>query len=166
MFEDFFTAKNIDIMKGIEIAMTLEKKGKKYYLDKAKRIEDKNIKIFLEFLAKEEAHHYELLSEVKNSLKKQGKWISIPASKLKSKVKRPHVFTKKSEPKRKSDQINVILSSMKVEKDVEEFYRRMADSIKDIDGKKFFLALADFELSHYNLLDGILESLTYNRIES
>ena len=67
---------------------------------------------------------------------------------------------------RNAGDVAVLLNAMKTEKDLVEFYEKFSHNIKDMNGKKFFLKLADWERTHYQLLEGIYESITFFRMQS
>jgi rubrerythrin len=60
----------------------------------------------------------------------------------------------------------VLLYALKTEKDLVEFYEKFAHNIKDSKGKAFFLKLADWERTHYQLIEGIYDSITFFRMQS
>ena len=104
----------------------------------------------------------ESMNELKESLKKKNQWIEIT-----KKPARPKIFsdTDKSIDENSKD-INIILAAMRVERDTQKLYLGIAEKLKSPDGRKFFSALSDFEQGHFELLDGILYNLTYNRVEA
>ena len=154
----FLKGNDIDIAKGIELGIDVEKAGIKFYTEKQKIIREKSAIYLFKFLAAEEEYHLKLLSKLKESLKKKNQWIEI-----KEKI----IFSsKKKEIDENSGDINIILVAMRAERDSQKLYSGMAEKVKDAAGRKFFEALADFEQGHFELLDGILYNLTYNRVEA
>ena len=152
----------VDIAKGIELGIGVEKMGLDFYKKKKQIIKDKHAAYLFDFLAAEEEYHLKLLNELKESLKKKNQWIEIT-----KKPARPKIFsdTDKSIDENSKD-INIILAAMRVERDTQKLYLGIAEKLKSPDGRKFFSALSDFEQGHFELLDGILYNLTYNRVEA
>ena len=152
----------VNIAKGIELGISVEKAGIKFYTEKQKIIKEKNAIYLFKFLAAEEEYHLKLLNNLKESLKKKNQWIKIT-----KKQARPKIFSDKSMAiDENSRDINIILAAMRAERDSQKLYSGMAEKVKDASGSKFFSALADFEQGHFELLDGILFNLNYNRVEA
>ena len=147
-----------DISKGIELGISIEMMGKDFYENKAKTIENENVKYLFHFLASEEKFHLSLLKDLKESLKKRKTWIDI-----KAKSKKPENFFSKQMTNFKNTDIDVVLTAMRTEK---EFYFQLSEKVKDKKGKKFFEILSNFEKHHFEMLDDVLTNMTYNRIES
>lgn len=172
-FEEEFnidlTSSNLDVARGIEISLRVEEEGQKFYAENAKKIQNMEIKRFIEFLAGEEGKHIDLLGELRGSLKQRGAWTDASENpKVVQKILDDlRVFKAKAdEDVRESADVAILLEAMKTEKDFVEFYEKFAHHIKDPGGKKFFLKLADWERTHYQLLDGIYESITFFRMQT
>jgi rubrerythrin len=163
------TAKNLNVSRGIDIALKIERKGRAFYAGNAKLIQNIEIKRFIEFLAGEEDKHITLLQEVKVSLKKGGIWLDATESSriLRNILEDLRVFKGKAGKEvREAGDVTVILNALKTEKDLVEFYEKFAHHIKDPGGRMFFFKLADWERTHYQLLAGIYNSITFFRMET
>jgi rubrerythrin len=161
--------RNLDVSKGIEISLKVEIEGRQFYAHNAKAIQNIDIKRFIEFLAGEEDKHIAILREVKESLKTRGAWVDFHEDrKTLSKVLEDlRVFKGKAGSEiRSAEDVTVLLYALKTEKDLVEFYEKFAHNIKDSKGKAFFLKLADWERTHYQLIEGIYDSITFFRMQS
>jgi rubrerythrin len=163
------TAKNLNVARGIDIALKVERRGRSFYARNAKSIQNIEIKRFIEFLAGEEDKHISILSEVKVSLKKRGIWLDATENPkiLRNILEDLRVFKAKAGKEiREAGDVTVILNALKTEKDLIEFYEKFAHHIKDPSGRMFFFKLADWERTHYQLLAGIYNSITFFRMET
>ncbi len=163
------TSKNLNVSRGIEISLKVERKGRSFYARNAKKIQNIEIKRFIEFLAGEEDKHIALLKELKESLKKWRTWIDASENpKILHRVLEDlRVFKGKTGREvREAGDVTIVLNALKTEKDLIEFYEKFARHIKDSGGKRFFLRLADWERTHYQLLEGIYESITFFRMQT
>ncbi len=163
------SAKNLDVSRGIEISLKVESDGRAFYASNARKIQNIEIKRFIEFLAGEEDKHISILKELRESLEKRGAWTDASEDPciLKKTLEDLRVFKGKAGKEvRDAGDVAVILNAMKTEKDLVEFYEKFAHNIKDHGGKKFFLRLADWERTHYQLLEGIYESITFFRMQT
>lgn len=172
-FEEEFgidlASKNLDVSKGVEISLKVEEEGQRFYAENARRIQNIEIKRFIEFLAGEETKHISLLKELQGSLRTRGAWIDASESQktLRKILDDLRVFKAKVGNKiRETADVAVLLEALRTEKDLVEFYEKFAHNIKDQDGRKFFLKLADWERTHYQLLEGIYESITFFRMQT
>jgi rubrerythrin len=163
------TAKNLNVSRGIEISLRVERRGQSFYARNARKIQNIEIKRFIEFLASEEGRHITLLKELKESLKKRGAWIDASEDPkiLHGVLEDLRVFKGKTgSDVREAGDVTIVLNALKTEKDLIEFYEKFAHHIKNRGGKRFFLRLADWERTHYQLLEGIYESITFFRMQS
>lgn len=156
MFEEFFGSESIDVMRGIEIGIELENKSIKFYEEKSKKVLSAAAMNLLKFVVMEEVNHLKMLEMVKESISKKKGWIS--AEKL-GKPQGPKLYEEGAEPKidETSEDASILLSATKVEVEARDFYVKFSERISDKAGKKFFQRLAEFEQSHYDLFDSILE---------
>jgi rubrerythrin len=160
---------NIDIKRGISISLEIEGEGKKFYVRNARKIQNIEIKRFIEFLAHEEGKHIEILKELRSSIMKNGAWIDASENpKILQKILDDlRVFKAKSgEDVRETGDVAILLDALKTEKDMVEFYEKFSRYVRDPGGKKFFLKLADWERTHYQLLEGIYNSITFFRMKT
>ena len=164
MFEEFFGLGSIDIAKGVEIAIDLEKKSIDYYTEKSKKMESKDVASLLRFIAKEETTHLKELETLKQNLAKKKGWIS--ADKL-GEPQGPKLYEESGSPAVREDSgdVGILLGAARAEREARDFYEEFSRTIKDEKGRKFFQKLAEFEQTHYDLFDGILKASEV-RVES
>ena len=148
---------NIDISKGIALAISIEKKAKRFYLSAEKK--SPHLAPILSFLAREEGLHLRMIQDLKESLKTRKLWI-MPAS-----VKEQSSVAKMYKGMISENETDILLAAAKAEKIAMDCYTGIAEKIGDSHGKKFFSALAKFEHGHYNLISSLLD-MTFSRVES
>lgn len=152
---------NLEVVKAIEIALKVEKRGKGFYSSNATRKENLLVRPFLEFLSGEEDKHIAMLSELTSSLKKSGKWTKPYdyTREVKQMLFDLEVFRgKKARGQiKESCSLSVILRGMEMEKGLVDYYSKLSANLKDKEGKAFFKALSGWEESHFKLLKGIHE---------
>jgi rubrerythrin len=157
MFDEFFTSGSIDIMKGIEIGIELEKKSIAFYAEKSAKLENKAAAGLLKFMEGEEVNHLKQLEKLKQSMEKKKGWIS--ADKL-GKPEGPKLYEKGVEPKIEegSGDFSILLAASRAEAVARDFYEEFSQKIPDKEGSRFFKRLSEFEQTHYDLFSGILEA--------
>jgi rubrerythrin len=163
------TAKSLNVSRGIEISLRTERRGRDFYSRNARKIQNMDIKRFIEFLAAEEDRHIALLKELRDSLRKRGAWIDASEDPgiMRGVLEDLRVFRGKAgRDVREAGDVTVVLNALKTEKDLIEFYEKFAHHIRDREGKRFFLKLADWERTHYQLLSGIYEGITFFRMQT
>ena len=147
----------------------VEEEGREFYATNARKIQNMEIKRFIEFLAGEEDKHIALLKELKKSLEERNSWIDASEDRktLHKILDDLRVFKAKAGAEiRDAADVTVLLNALKTEKDLVEFYEKFSHHIEDREGKKFFLRLADWERTHYQLLEGIYENVTFFRMQT
>src|SRR3972149_3770939 len=134
-------------------AMQMEIDGRHFYLDLAKKTNNKGLKNILTMMADSEAKHYNVLLHMKRNDKTQ---FSTDTEILK-KVK--NVFIKMREEKEFDvdvSQIELYKEALKVEADSQKFYLERADEENDSHKKEIFLKLAEEEKNHCVLLENLI----------
>jgi rubrerythrin len=157
LFEDFFSSESIDVAKGIQIGIWLEKKSINFYNEKSKNMLNSAAANLIKFIASEEVNHLEQLTALKETLAKKKGWVSAETL---GKPQEPKLYEKGFEPKvdETSEDASILLAAARAEVEARDFYIKFSEKINDTIGKKFFERLAEFEQSHYDLFDGILEA--------
>jgi rubrerythrin len=159
IFDGYLQSKELNIVRGLSIAMELEIKSRTYYQTKSSDIKSQTGKALLRFLANEELSHIKIVERAIKNLKANNKWIEIKEIKP-SEMAKPRLFEgKQTEPRieTSSSDKDLLLAAMTAERKSEEYYQRMAEGINDIKGKTFFETLAEFEKTHYNTIRELLE---------
>ncbi len=155
---------NLDISKAVEVAIEIEKMGKQFYEHHAEKA-DSETKRFLDFLAREEEKHINILENLRKSLQERNAWTEVKQDgKIEEMISRIDTFRKNQKAGQSS--VSAIIDSIEREKETRNFYLRLAENLKNEEGRRFFRSLAEWEQSHYELLSGILEAETEFRMES
>jgi rubrerythrin len=157
MFEEFFNSSTIDVIKGIDIAINLEKESIEYYTEKEKIISNKDMAKLLQFIKKEEDTHLAQLEKLRENLTKNKPWITA------DKLGKPHateIYGKMNVPDIREDSgdFGILLGAARAEQKAKSFYEEFSNRIGDEKGKIFFKRLSDFEQTHYELFSGILDA--------
>jgi len=151
-----------EISKAIATAKGIEKRAKAFYEENAKKASNAELKDALEFIAKEEQQHLEILLAVEESLKRNGRLAIVEESVLQN-LKKPKIYPGKGTETKKfleKNELTVLLWAMRAERKAEAFYRKQAERTGVSEAKGFFNALAEFEVRHFEFLDGIFSTWT------
>jgi len=134
-------------------AMQMEIDGRHFYLDLAKKTNNKGLKNILTMMADSEAKHYNVLLHMKRNDKTQFSTDTEILTKVKN------VFIKMREEKEFDvdvSQIELYKEALKVEADSQKFYLERADEENDSHKKEIFLKLAEEEKNHCVLLENLI----------
>ncbi|NIM45697.1 MAG: hypothetical protein GTO54_08765 [Nitrososphaeria archaeon] len=159
IFDEYFKSKDLDIVRGLTIAIELEIKSRNYYQAKSSEVKNQAGKILLRFLADEELEHMKVLDQVKRKLVASNKWIEIGETSLRE-MERPRIFEgKPTEPRVEANSADedILLVAMSAELRAEEYYSKMSEKVEDVEGRGFFQTLAKFEREHYEMIKELLE---------
>lgn len=161
------SAPDLDVVRGIEVAMEIEERGRRFYLEKSRSVSEP-LRPFMKFLAEQEREHENSLDGLKKALRSVKLWIRLPRSEVQAPLKDFSAFKRHpgDEHKDNVQEIQSLLMAMRMERKTREFYVKFANSIKSPEGRAFFGALADWEKSHYDLLSGIYNAMSYVRLET
>ena len=154
---------NLDIVKAVEVGIEIEKRGEKYYFENAEKVHDEELKRFLEFLGKQEIEHFEILGRLKQSLQENNNWI-----KTDERLEHPEIFQKGKAPeiKKDSEDLEILMHALEVEKQTRDYYKKLADNIDDPSGKHFFETLVNFEQSHADMIQDMMDIRSETHIET
>jgi len=154
---------NLDVVKAVEVGIEIEQRGEKYYFEGAEKVSDEELKRFLMFLGKQEIEHFEILNRLKQSLQEKQQWIETT-----DKLEKPEIFQKGKEPviKEGSEDLEILMHALEVEKQTRDYYRKFAENIDDATGKHFFEKLADFEQGHADLIQAMIDIRGESHIET
>ena len=157
-------SKNLNIIKAVEVGIKIEQMGRQFYELNAKKV-DPETRQFFEFLAREEIKHMNLLEKLRVRLLEKSGFFDLKEDREVYKwLERVDAFKEKLSSK--ATGVEPIRISMENEKKTRDYYQKLAENIEDPEGKEFFLALARWEGTHYELLNGILEAETEFRMET
>ena len=136
-----------------EFAMQMEKDGRDFYLDLAKKTSNSGLKNILTMMADSEAKHYNVFL----SMKKNDKIQYTTDTEILTKVK--NIFIKMKEEKEFDldvSQVELYKKALGIEKDGHKFYLEKANEEKDPSRKEIFLKIAGEEKSHCVLLENMI----------
>ncbi|MDD5317274.1 MAG: ferritin family protein [Candidatus ainarchaeum sp.] len=151
MFEEFFGSGAVDVGKGINIAISLEKRGMEYYASNARNAGSTEGATLFRFLEGEERKHLKSLQEL--ALARGGEsagWADALAASA------PGLF-RLERGRGGGARADILGAAMETEKASIEFYSKFAERIEAPEGKRFFRALAGFEETHLALLSALME---------
>jgi len=150
-----------ELEKILKTAIDVEVNGMSTYTAFADKTQNENGKNMFRKLAKDEEEHEIMLKEQLEHLTKNGTWkeIQIPQSKLQSLV--PEVREKqiRTKGKAKLGEIDALNTALDMERKTAEYYREQAEKIEDTQAKAMFSQLAEWEDSHFDLIQAELDSL-------
>ena len=153
------------VLKAIETAMQIEKDGLAFYTEVARQTKDPNGQKMFQSLARDEAGHLKLFETVRESLLKEGHWLSPEQVTAMSpgEFNHPPVFptgaqAKATEiPKRELDALQ---RGIQAEKDSIAFYSQEKAKSDDQDATAMYAYLIEQEEGHRIILQGEYDYLT------
>jgi len=149
----------------VAIAIDFEDRTRTFYQNLQGRVTNKHLVSLLDFLASEEVVHAD-------HLKRFGETRDLSAvpdeaqAAFKRKVEDVMVRVA-GEVEPTSEQLQLLLGALRVERQAEDLYRELAYRFADdTEVAGFFTLLAAFERTHYDLLDGIIVQVDDFRMQS
>jgi len=134
-------------------AMQMETESQKYYRNLAGQTENKGLKTIFNMLADEEAKHYRIIEEMKNTVPEKISDSSLlPDAAV--------VFKQMADGKSfdfGDEQIELYQKAQDIETKSRNFYLQKADEVEDDDQKGIFRKLAKEEEKHHFLLQNIID---------
>jgi len=134
-------------------AMQMELDGRHFYLDLAKKTNNKGIKSILTMMADSESKHYNIILSMQRNDKTQYSADTEVLTNIKN------IFMKMKEEKEIDVDVSQVVfykKALEVETNSEKFYLERADEEKDPHRKEIFLTLANEEKSHCILLENLV----------
>ncbi|MFX1251133.1 MAG: ferritin family protein [Promethearchaeota archaeon] len=160
---------SIEIFEAIDMAIAKEHDVKAFYKSKLEQEKDPSFKNLYEFLMGEEDVHVGFLEDFKALLKSK---ITATIKEVKGFQEYIENYTERVPTKHfesttpMMSEISIILAAMRVERAAEDLYTLLAEKRAEEGLKAFFNYMANFERTHYELLDGILEEVTSFRMDT
>jgi|GEM_PF-1827438 len=154
------SAGSAGIEKAIEMGISIEEAGRKFYIEKAAKANIPQVRHHLQKLAEDEVEHTKMLNELKHSLIEKGEWIGVKElPDTKKRIDELGAFSKESGPdiQDTASAVEVLNEALKLEERVSKFYKGLADELKNDKGRQFFNTLAAWERGHYELIEKLLE---------
>lgn len=148
-----------DVLKAIETAIQIEKDGLAFYTEAAEQTDDPNGKKMFHTLARDEAAHRKLFEETRESLLKEGNWLSPEqvAAISPKRLDRPPIFPTGDEiraTKIPERELAALQRGIQAEKDSIAFYSQEMEKTDDPDAKAMYAYLIEQEEGHYTILQG------------
>ncbi|HMA76607.1 MAG TPA: ferritin family protein [Candidatus Krumholzibacteriaceae bacterium] len=147
--------------KILRTAIEVEINGMATFSNLADKTENENGKKMFRQLEKDEIEHREILERQLEHLTENGEWkeIQIPQSKVASLIPKVREKQIKTKGKAKLGEIDALNTALDLESKAAEFFRQQADKVNDPRAREMFLRLAEWEDSHFDLIQAELDSL-------
>ena len=153
--------------------MSMEKEGKAFFASAAKRLKNTKTQDILLELADWEEKHYQYLRSERDAVAATGTWLSAEpeAGVMGPQNKAATVFGKRGEGQgpepalpigELTSDMAILRMAIFIEKDLKEFYVKMAATLVDARGRQRFIALAKWEEEHAAILDAQYQLLQRN----
>ena len=140
----------------IEMAMEIEREGRKFYLEAAERTEDDKGKAMWRSLARQEALHIEYLTNARRALVEKGQWASFGMEGVRflsrQEIRRIFPETAEGEVEPSADELAALQTGIEMEIRSRDLYEDLAKKTKDSQGKDMYEKLARWEETHRQLL--------------
>ncbi len=142
----------MNISEALQIAIEGEIEGREFYRMLARKTEDKKAKrVFMDLSADEDMHLHFLRGLHKTLTGKEGKLPELPRIREIDDPESP-IFTREFKELVKKEELSALSKGMKLELESVEFYKKMARETDDEKLKELFKYLAEWEMSHYEML--------------
>jgi len=112
-------------------------------------------------LAMDENQHHSILEEQLNELLEKGKWKNVVFSKSEIEQITPTIREKQKRTKGESglSDVDALNTALDLEKKSVNYYREKAESVGESEAKSLLLRLAEWEDSHFDLIQAELDSI-------
>lgn len=139
---------NIDDL--LKEAMNAEVKAKEFYLNAAEKAQSQAGKKFFKELANFEQNHYE---RVKKIIESRNKDIQLETTEPAQEMPTVKSEVQGEFEPNKQEVADILTLGIKAEKEAQERYKKIAESIDDPEGKEIFNNLAEDERRHHDNLE-------------
>ena len=154
------TQSNVSI-KALKTAIEVEDNGLYIFLKFARKTKDTTGKNMFIRLAMDELEHRRILDKQLNNLLEGGTWenIEIPHSEIEQIA--PMIREKQQRTKGESGlaEIDALNTALDLEKKAAKFFREKAEIVDHPEVKDLFIRLAEWEESHYDLIQAELDAI-------
>ncbi len=147
----------------IDFALKMELDGKAFYEKQAAATTDPELKKMLIVLADEEERHYRFFQRLKNGeVRLAAQEIDLHSPSL---TQAKNIFQRLSQRDHTkplgSDVVSAWTEALRIEQRAEKFYRENAELESDRERQDLLNLIADEELNHVHMIDGILTYLKF-----
>jgi rubrerythrin len=153
------------LLQALQEAIRMEEEGREYYLAGAARTGCAQVRQALEFLAMSESRHIEKLNRIYQSLAQGPGWTET-LSAAEPPPLRPNLFAKAAAPPEPwvgmAEDFGVMSTVLRLEQEGAGYYGRLAREAASPLAQHFFLAVAEEEQDHYNLIKDLIDFLETN----
>lgn len=156
---------SVESLQAIETAIQIEKDGLEFYTEAAQQTANSSGKKMFQSLARDEAAHLKLFEAIRESLLKDGNWLS-PEQVAAIGPKRPAhplIFPSSDESKAvelPERELAALRRGIQAEEDSIAFYSEQRDKTNDPNTKSTYFYLIEQEEGHRTILQGEYDYLT------
>ncbi len=147
--------------EAIKMAIQMEKDGRAFYEEAARKTTSKLGKEIFESLAKDEIKHLHTFQKMFEAMTGEGDW-KAEVDKYTSQVRKAPIFQDSAEKAGEADpnDVEAIRLAMDKERGGIEYYGKLAEETGDDLARELFTRIKDEEVYHYDLLQLQYDSLT------
>jgi len=151
-------------LAALEKAMEVERQGKAFYEEAAKRMHDPAGKAVFQTLAKDEVEHIRLLQAEYDQIANDSKWMALDEAKVCEPQTPLKLFPAQKDAAlaipRKAKDVDALKLAMDFEERGFKAYKKAQKDTDDPNGKKVYAFLAKQENNHYVFLQKTYDYLT------
>jgi len=148
-------------MKILKTAIDVEDNGLATFLKFAKQTKDETGKNMFIQLALDEHQHRLILEQQLHKLMEGGTWAAVEIPRTTIEKISPTIRDKQKQTRGESGlaQVDALTIALDLEKKAAAFFREQANKMRDPDAKNLFLRLAEWEDSHFDIIQAELDSI-------
>jgi len=151
-----------EVKEAIKTAIQLEKDGRKFFEQAAEETENELGKKMFRKLADDEIRHLVTFEKMFKTLTDPKTWGQL--LKEGQPRKRMPYFAEKAENRSPAehgaDELSALRQALEVERKAIDFFRGVAGGTEDPEAKRIFELIAEEEVSHYDLIQAQIDSVT------
>jgi len=149
------------LMNSLKTAIKIEDNGLETFLKFAKKTKDATGKNIFIQLALDEHQHRLILEKQLNQLMEGGAWRNVEVPKSTFEKVAPTIKEKQQRTKGESGlaEVDALNIALELEKKAATFFREQADLVDEADAKDLFLRLAEWEDSHFDIIQAELDAI-------
>ncbi|MBN1347996.1 ferritin family protein [candidate division KSB1 bacterium] len=150
-----------DVAEILKTAIEIENNGLITFLKFARQTKDETGKNIFIQLAIDEHQHRLILEKQLNQLLEGKIWqsIKIPQSEIERIAPTLSERLRKTKGESGSKEVDALNTALDLERKAAQFFRDKAEAVDDTQAKALFLRLAEWEDSHYNIIQAELDAI-------
>ncbi len=141
-----------DLLKALDGAMEAERKARAFYLDASKKTSSERGRDLLRQLAAFEQTHFDRLSELKESLTGEGRYILYEGTDLSSITSEVPAETDQGKEENLENVLGILQVAIDAETEAAARYKKLAEETEDAAGREMFVRFAEEETNHRRIL--------------